>query len=299
MPNSVIPNQSGHGVNISRLQQFLSPNLNENDDIELIKELYLSEEFNSYINDLKLNGLSDIFSCMHVNCRSIFKNGDSLLSLLNILDLTFCAIGVSETWLKHDDIPFNISGYDFIGNSREAKRGGGVGIFIRNDYNFIHRKDLDVNNDCIESVFIEFNAFHKRTVFGTIYRPPGQSIPSFLGILNVILESVNKENKDVFLVGDFNIDLMNSFSSALVNEFLDILMINSMYPLIHFPTRTTQNTSSLLDNIFTNKLEHVLSGVLVADISDHLPIFSICRKEEKENQSYSFEKRDLRGRKYR
>ena len=52
-----------------------------------------------------------------------------------------------------------------------------------------------------------------------------------------------------------------------------------MYPLIHFPTRITQNTCSLLDNIFTNNLDHMFTGVLTADISDHLPIFSLCHKQ--------------------
>ena len=48
---------------------------------------------------------------------------------------------------------------------------------------------------------------------------------------------------------------------------------------IHFPTRITQNTCSLLDNIFTNNLDHMFTGVLTADISDHLPIFSLCHKQ--------------------
>ena len=48
-----------------------------------------------------------------------------------------------------------------------------------------------------------------------------------------------------------------------------------MVPLI---TRYTDTSSSLIDNIFTNKPDDTSSvGILVADISDHLPIFYISK----------------------
>ena len=44
-------------------------------------------------------------------------------------------------------------------------------------------------------------------------------------------------------------------------------------PLINKPTRFTAYTSTLMDNIFTNELDlKHRSGVVIADISDHLPI---------------------------
>ena len=44
-------------------------------------------------------------------------------------------------------------------------------------------------------------------------------------------------------------------------------------PLINKPTRITAYLSTLIDNIFTNKLDlKHRSGVVIADISDHLPI---------------------------
>ena len=51
--------------------------------------------------------------------------------------------GISETWLdnSNDDI-FNIPGYKFISNNRQHKRGGGVGLFIKDDLNFKLRSDL-------------------------------------------------------------------------------------------------------------------------------------------------------------
>ena len=45
------------------------------------------------------------------------------------------------------------------------------------------------------------------------------------------------------------------------------------------PTRITSSTASLIDNIFTNEPTNcAVSGLLVTDISDHLPIFSISNE---------------------
>ena len=48
--------------------------------------------------------------------------------------------------------------------------------------------------------------------------------------------------------------------------------------LITLPSRITSHSATLIDNIFTNYFEHHYrtAGLLLADISDHLPIFSIC-----------------------
>lgn len=50
---------------------------------------------------------------------------------------------------------------------------------------------------------------------------------------------------------------------------------SSFYPLISRPTRITNCTSAtLIDNIFVKSLEdNFTSGLLLTDISDHLPIF--------------------------
>ena len=61
------------------------------------------------------------------------------------------------------------------------------------------------------------------------------------------------------------------------NEFINLMLSNSMYPLISAkPTRITSSTATLIDNIFTNNLEQSMSsGILYTDLSDHLPIFQV------------------------
>ena len=232
-------------VDLTALASFLSPELDETCVNTSEKSLYLPEEFNNHVDHLSLNESTNIFSCIHMNCRSIGKNIDSVTSLLSALNIQFSAIGVSETWLRPGDSMCNIDSYDFIGNGRERRRGGGVGIFIRKDLDFIHRSELDINTEFIESLFVEIKSSHKNTIFSAIYRPPGCSVQYFLESLNQVLQTVNTENKDVFFTGEFNIDLMNVFDCTQVKDFLDIFMVNSMYPISHFPTRITNNTSEM------------------------------------------------------
>ena len=48
----------------------------------------------------------------------------------------------------------------------------------------------------------------------------------------------------------------------------------SFLPLITKPTRVTNQTATLIDNIFCNVVPLPESGIILSDISDHYPIFS-------------------------
>ena len=92
--------------------------------------------------------------------------------------------------------------------------------------------------------------------------------------LNPVLDKLSKESKQVFLLGDFNIDLLNYNDHQPTNEFLDSLASNSFLPYILQPTRLTSHSKTLIDNIFSNVISYeVISGNITATISDHLPQF--------------------------
>ena len=94
--------------------------------------------------------------------------------------------------------------------------------------------------------------------------------------LNKLLENISKEHKSVFLLGDFNVNLLHYNEHNQINEFLDSLASNSFMPLILQPTRITSHSNTLIDNIFSNVIDpDIISGNLTATISDHLPQFSI------------------------
>ena len=52
-------------------------------------------------------------------------------------------------------------------------------------------------------------------------------------------------------------------------------MSRNFYPVITHQTRVTQISSTLKDNIFSNRVDEMQStGVITTNISDHYPIFS-------------------------
>ena len=94
--------------------------------------------------------------------------------------------------------------------------------------------------------------------------------------LNKLLDNVSKEQKSMFLLGDFNVNLLNYNEHNQTNEFLDSLASNLFIPLILQPTRITSHSNILIDNIFSNVIEpDIRSGNLTATFSDHLPQFAI------------------------
>lgn len=76
-------------------------------------------------------------------------------------------------------------------------------------------------------------------------------------------------------MGDFNVDLCKSESV----DFLNNLSSCGFVPTINRPTRITNTSISLIDNVLTNvntidsNVNVVSSGILLSDITDHLPIF--------------------------
>ena len=76
---------------------------------------------------------------------------------------------------------------------------------------------------------------------------------------------------------------------------MDLLYSNGYFPLINRPTRVTENSGTLIDNIFTSEISvGIKSGILINDITDHLPIFaSIPYYSKKEEEVKEVFKRDV------
>lgn len=224
-------------------------------------------EFNSTI-DYKKN-----ISIMHLNCRSLAKNFDNLSFYLSDFKQQFSVIALSETWLKksHPNL-YHLDNYSFVGQERENKRGGGVGFYILDTLKYKIKDDLYISDEYCEAIFVEIN---ETVIIGCIYRPPGQSADNFLCILQNTLHLI-PNNMSCYLVGDYNINLLSD-GSLVNNDFTDMYSSFSFYPLVNKPTRITAHSSTLIDNIFANKLEMVREcGILFGDVSDHLPIFCIA-----------------------
>ena len=270
--------------------------INENDhqvfgdidpDVNFINSISLYHNSCNYHLETSFNDLLDNhnirFSLCHLNIRSIRQNVTKFETFLEMLNLEFTIIGLTETRLHdHDCNLYNLSGYHTAENHRESRNGGGVAVCIKDCISFTKKCDLSVFNCDIESVFVEIDkdqvGASKNIVIGTIYRPPGNDLGVFNTGVNNLLDSLNKENKLIYIMGDFNINLLNSDSHHPTGEFLEIMYSNMLFPLITRPTRVTANPAALIDNIFTNNYcsnYWSAQGIFVTDISDHYPAFHI------------------------
>ena len=167
--------------------------------------------------------------------------------------------------------------YKFISCCHEQRQGGGIGIYVNEKLDFKERSDIGINDDDIcQSRFIELNVTDKIIIIGILYRPPNGNLHKFMEYLNKEVDLLDKTNKSIYLMGDFNINLLKIDTNQLTADFYQTLISYSLIPTITKPTRITHHTATLIDNIFTNDYNHNHSpGLLFTDITDHLPIFLI------------------------
>ena len=213
---------------------------------------YLESSFNDIIR--KSNG-KNTFSICHNNIRSIKKNIAKLEAFLDLLDHEFTVLGLTETWLCEDDHDlYQPKGYTVIENHRDSRIGGGVALCIRYYLSVTKRPDISVCCSYIESVFFEIDkdqlGSDKSIVTGTIYRPPGHDLDTFILEIEKIFDVLHKGNKTIYIMGDCNINLLNSDTHDPTGSFLDTMYSNMLCPLITRPTRVTANSATLIDNIF-------------------------------------------------
>ena len=95
---------------------------------------------------------------------------------------------------------------------------------------------------------------------------------------NDLLDTLGRERKYCYLMGDFNINLLNFDKHAETTSFVDMLHAQSFVSLINRPTRVTKNSATLIDNIFTNcycNIENTFQCLIYTDVSDHFPVVHI------------------------
>ena len=89
--------------------------------------------------------------------------------------------------------------------------------------------------------------------------------------LTPLLENISLENKEGYIMGDFNINLMNYATDNLTSLFLDKACSNRLFLYINIPRRHTPRSNTIVDNILYNGINiNTVSGSITTDISDHL-----------------------------
>ena len=162
-----------------------------------------------------------------------------------------------------------------INFTKQCHQNGGVGLYIKNTLVSSSCQQLNFRCAEFETIWVEVeNKNDKNFLFCYAYRHPNSSIDVFTSHLQSILPKLL--NKQVFTMGDFNVNLLNYDTHTATNEFANSLFSNNFLPCINQPTRISAHSSTLIDNIFTNLLNaNIVSGNILTQTSDDLPQFLI------------------------
>lgn len=276
-------------INFSNIPNLSNADPEINIPLRVNFDYYTPTEFKDSIGT-SIHNIQSSLSVLHSNVRSIQKNFDNLHQMLFELDHPFDIIGISESWINTENtnvVNIDLPNFSFISQPTE-QRAGGVGFYIKNSLTFHVRNDMNKCTAECEMLWIEIsNDKQKNLICGVIYRHPNSNAETFLELLTPILEKINSEGKFCIILGDFNFNLLNYENHYHTEEFLNTLNSNFFEPHITKPTRVTDHTSTLIDNIFFNSIDYdCTSGNIIYNISDHLPNFLIinefCSSEKNE-----------------
>ena len=174
---------------------------------------------------------------------------------------------------------------------------GGVAIYAKNELNLIERTDLNIIDKSYEAVWIEIiNDKYKNIVCGCIYRHPNCEVDEFNNYISKCLTKINKEKKECYLAGDFNIDLLTYENNKKYSDFLNALTSFGFLPHILQPTRITEYSATLIDNIYGNNFEQdSFSGNILIKFADHFSQFLSVNKNLIKLKPNDVYKRDYRN----
>ena len=212
----------------------------------------------------------------HVNINSLDKHIDELRTVLAYPNINWDIIAISETGEQPHGFKRNIDldGFNVCKQTSKSRKGG-VGLYINNKIDHFKRDDLKVQTVEFETVWVELINKHKKNILCCCaYRHPDSDPMTFIEHFEKIFTKLSEEKKPLFILGDFNFDLLSCNS-----DFLNSFTSSGLLPTILQPTRLTCSSATVIDNIFTNYFDYeLLGGNLLLNISDHLSQFLLLNK---------------------
>ena len=120
------------------------------------------------------------------------------------------------------------------------------------------------------------NTKHK-IICGCVYRPPSMSLNIFNDVMTTSFNKLQHENKYFYITGEFKVNTLFYVKGGLsTQQFKNIFSSNYCFQFINKPTRVTDHSASLIDNIYSNiPSQNCFSEILKTSISDHYGIFCI------------------------
>ena len=276
---------------ISNTENFINAINSENN----ITKYFIIKDLNSTFNEI-----GNPFFLFHLNINSLSFHFDELERLISQSKNDFQIIGISKTrHKKTQETTTNILLENYTTEHAPIESvNGEVLLYIKNTINYKLRADLMIyKKGELESVFTEIiPKDSKNIVVECIYRHPCMQQSEFNDeYLKLLSEKLISENKEVILLGDFNIDLLKCDSNKNVSDFLDIIYSTNLLPKITSSTRLTSRNQTFIDNIFRSVInDDCIAGNLISPISDHhaqflvTPNYTITQNSRKDIYKQTF-----------
>jgi hypothetical protein len=233
-----------------------------------------TDEVNQIFQD---TSTSSTFSSYFQNIDGNKSNFDTFTAEISRFNEHFSAIGVAET-NTHSSLShlYQLTGYTsyYQDPFPEKSKGTGVALYIHNSLNATVDNTLSSTTSNLETLFVKVTNTNKPITIGVLYRPPNGNFENFLTELRYVLELLPRT--PVYIMGDFNVDLLGK-QSTMLDKFEELILTSTLSPLISIYTHDRHNCNkSCIDNILSNNQDNVTtSGVITDRISHHLPIFQI------------------------
>ena len=232
----------------------------------------------------------------HLNVRSMLSPNTFDVLSEQIKDSDVDIFTLSETWLN-EAIPsslLHLEQYSFArldrswadpGTGNRSKKGGGLACYVKNNikYSDTEFMNLNISSKDIEMQWLSVSLPNVRQIIiVNIYRPPqGNYKDCCTAISDAFLRANLRDNAEIYLVGDFNINFEDSKSLQYKELDFTTKALN-LRQVIDSPTRITfrdgEYISSKIDLIFTNSDVVQSSKVLDLNLSDHQAVM-VTRKK--------------------
>ena len=157
---------------------------------------------------------------IHLNISSLTIHIDKLKLFLSLIKTKFHIICICESRItKNNSLTTNINipGYNFEHTPIESNADDSL-MYISDKIYYKLCNDLKIYcSKQLESVFIEVLISNKQNqLIETVYKHPSMNDSKFNDeYLTDILAKTRNENKDIILMGDFNVTLINYYKTEV------------------------------------------------------------------------------------
>ena len=165
-----------------------------------------------------------------------------------------------------------------VNNFARLNKCGGIAIYVHSSFPLkrLDTSEFKQNSTVYEVIFLEIynnNYKYEKYILESLYRRPSQlvaDITQFTGEFSETLAIIHASCKQSYINGDYNIDLLQMHRNNYFNSFYENITSQGFFPKLRRPTRSYDNTHTLIDNLLTNNIcKPHISGILTYHVFNY------------------------------